>query len=379
MKNKRGISGIVVALILVLLALVAAGIIWAVVRNVVESGTEEVSLGKFLIDLEIEKAYIEGNNLVVNVKRNAGSGDLTAINFVISNDSGSEVIKQDTDLGEYEEKSFNLVPQNITNLSSIKEISVVPVYKSAADKETLGSITDTYKVGEEPLGEDDGGSEQLYCGDGICSPGENCSTCETDCGACANDTGTCGDGVCADEEDCSTCSDDCGICPAYCGDGWCDPDEDCLTCETDCGTCECTPAPDPTLSGICGTKECGNAENGTCGTVSCGTCGSGYYCNPTGQCVIETAVNSGVIYSVWPADAPKYFESEDLPKSSEGYSYIGYYVKFPGSTETGCIIVTYFDYLAQNDRSYIRLDRVASIVPSDNYEIWKTEEGCEGM
>ena len=70
---------------------------------------------------------------------------------------------------------------------------------------------------------------------------------------------------------------------------------------TDCGTCSlgfncdasgqcisssCTPALDPSLSGICGTQNCGisTATNGTCGTVDCGTCSVGFECT-IGQCV----------------------------------------------------------------------------------------------
>ncbi len=376
--SKRGISGIVVALILILLALVAAGIIWVVIRSTVSEGVEEVSLGKFLIDLNIERAYIEGNNLVVNVKRNPGAGDLIAINFVVSDDSETEVVRQDTDLNEYEGREFNFTLQNI-NLSSIKEISVVPVYVSGG-KETLGSITDTYNVGEESLEEIEG--------DGIGETGGTCTDEETQScpfqnGVCSGSLQTCTGGSWPGCD--YTPISEYELTEITCNDGLdndCDGNTD--TADSNCQISGCTPAPDPTLPGICGARECGNAENGTCGTVSCGDCqqlyGSVYICDTdTGQCVVETSVNSGIIYSVWPSDAPKYLESENLPKSSEGYNYIGYFVKFPGSAETGCIMITYFDYLAQNDRSYIRLDRVATIASPDNYEIWATQQGCEGV
>jgi len=49
----------------------------------------------------------------------------------------------------------------------------------------------------------------------------------------------CGNAVCEAGEDCSTCQDDCGACP-YCGDGACNGDENCDTCQIDCGYCpEC--------------------------------------------------------------------------------------------------------------------------------------------
>jgi hypothetical protein len=70
------------------------------------------------------------------------------------------------------------------------------------------------------------------CGNGICAPDENCSSCPKDCGACP----ACGDGVCAPGEDCSTCSADCGTC-SHCGNSHCSEDENCSTCPADCGVC----------------------------------------------------------------------------------------------------------------------------------------------
>ncbi len=45
----------------------------------------------------------------------------------------------------------------------------------------------------------------------------------------------CGDGKCSPPEDCNTCPQDCGKC---CGDGKCNPPEDCNTCPQDCGPCK---------------------------------------------------------------------------------------------------------------------------------------------
>ncbi len=87
------------------------------------------------------------------------------------------------------------------------------------------------------------------CGDGECETekGENCSTCEEDCGGPC-----CGNGNCDVElgETCSTCPEDCDVCKPVCGDGICDPDhpefpEDCTNCPEDCVDCP---------------EECGNGE-----------------------------------------------------------------------------------------------------------------------
>jgi hypothetical protein len=49
---------------------------------------------------------------------------------------------------------------------------------------------------------------------------------------------TCGNGVCEPGENCSTCARDCGTCPPVCGDNFCDTanTEDVSTCPQDCQT-----------------------------------------------------------------------------------------------------------------------------------------------
>lgn len=91
------------------------------------------------------------------------------------------------------------------------------------------------------------------CGDGVCSTGEDCISCYSDCGEC------CGDGSCLADETCSSCPSDCGLC---CGNGVCDaPVDTCGNCPEDCGQC-------------CGNGVCDTAEGEMCGTCSqdCGNC-----------------------------------------------------------------------------------------------------------
>lgn len=49
---------------------------------------------------------------------------------------------------------------------------------------------------------------------------------------------SCGDGACANGEDCASCEEDCGPCPV-CGDDVCEPNESCALCPEDCGACPC--------------------------------------------------------------------------------------------------------------------------------------------
>jgi len=85
-----------------------------------------------------------------------------------------------------------------------------------------------------------------YCGDGTCDPGESCSTCPGDCGACAAPPPPpprCGDAICNGGETCSSCPVDCGACaaPPTCSDGIQNQGETGVDCGGPCAACPPSP------------------------------------------------------------------------------------------------------------------------------------------
>ena len=75
----------------------------------------------------------------------------------------------------------------------------------------------------------DGTTVTCVDGDGICAVA--CVGMDTDCMT------TCGDGRCVGNagERCGNCASDCATTNDVCGNTICDPDEDSTSCETDCG------------------------------------------------------------------------------------------------------------------------------------------------
>jgi flagellin-like protein len=55
--DKRGISPVITTLIIILLALVAIGIVWIVIKNIVSEGTEGISLGRWGRRYKQDKFY----------------------------------------------------------------------------------------------------------------------------------------------------------------------------------------------------------------------------------------------------------------------------------------------------------------------------------
>lgn len=261
-KNHKGLSTIVVTLIIILISLVAVGIIWVVVRNVIQTGTEEMALGQFTLDAKIKdvSTYNSSNNVTLTVRRNAGAGEFTKINFLFSDGRDSEVITETVSLSQLEERRFyfHLTKLNVSKLISI---SIVPVLNQNG-KEIIGNVLDKYTVGS--------GQTSIIIPTG-CTPSLGCAALNYECGTNWQN-GSCGTFNC-EPPNCTT---------RY-GAGY--------TCNSSgrCALGGCTPL----INNYCSTQgyECGYWGNNTCsGNLSCGSCGSQATC-PSGTCVFILRIN----------------------------------------------------------------------------------------
>ena len=141
MKNKRGLSTIVVTLLMILLSLVAIGVVWVVVSNILKSGTQQASsgLGQLLVSIELQNVNMKSNGDVdIGVKRNVGAGGLTGINFIVSDGVNTKVIKKDTTLQELNSNTFTLTASELgSNFGLVKKVSIAPIIDS-----NTGSVVD---------------------------------------------------------------------------------------------------------------------------------------------------------------------------------------------------------------------------------------------
>ncbi len=148
LKNKKGLSTIVVVLIIISLALVMVGVLWKVVKNITQESSE-IELGEVTLDLDIKNVKIEdGNVTIVVLRKNSDEGEFVGINFIFSDGSDSEIIRENCSLQELEEKTFTFTLTKIKT-SSLKSVSVAPIYIKSSGKEFIGNIADSFDVTEE--------------------------------------------------------------------------------------------------------------------------------------------------------------------------------------------------------------------------------------
>lgn len=138
MINKRGLSLIVTSLIIVVLVLVAIGIVWVVVRNIIEGGVEQVDYNTKCLEVNIRATAVTNTgdtDYNITMTRTAGEDDIAGVKLVFFNEDGetSDVIGVDG---------------NIAPLATVT-------------KSVDGEIEDANKVELTPYFEDSSGNEKF--------------------------------------------------------------------------------------------------------------------------------------------------------------------------------------------------------------------------
>lgn len=324
MNNKRGLSAIAIALIIIFISLAIIGGIWFVVNDIIFESSRQIE-PEFLINLDITNAFEQGESIVIDVTRKLGAGELVKIKFILFDGENSEVVERESSLNEQESDRFFIIPSELT-ATEIETVSVTPIFMEN-ESEFSGDVTDTYNVGASG----EGGI------DGDCVP--ECKDYE-----CGNDY---------------ECGQSCGTCEIT---------ENCINHV--CVSLNCTPN---SQRETCGAWLCGTRINNCGAEVICGTCLPGQLC-PNGICTTITPINSGKVQETWPGESGIYFGSVNLPVD---ISYENYYIEFPDSEETDCLLIASYTFpTAGYLKSYIGFNFETLIKTGDNYQIWETIEEC---
>ena len=138
MKNKRGLSLVITTLIIILLVLVAIGIIWVVIRGIIEGGVEQVGISTKCLDIDVRATAVDcaGGDCNVTLTRKSGGEDIAGVKLIFSEAGG-------------ETNFVHPVPGNIATLAS----------KTETDIST--GLTTPNKIEVAVYFEDDSGNEQL--------------------------------------------------------------------------------------------------------------------------------------------------------------------------------------------------------------------------
>jgi len=145
MVNNRGLSAVITTLIIILLVIVAVGIIWVVVRNVIEEGTEQLDLGTRCLAVDTRATIVvntTGTTYDVTLHRSAGGDDIGGVKLVFFNS---------TDNSGVIDVSGNIVPlatdtSNVDGeVTDANKVQVTVYFTDASGNEQLCSQTNDFE------------------------------------------------------------------------------------------------------------------------------------------------------------------------------------------------------------------------------------------
>jgi len=132
-KQKKGLSTVVTTLIIILLVLVAVGIIWIVVRGVIETGTSEIDYGAkcFSTDVRATSAACAAT-CDVDLYRKRGSDEIGGVYLVFHEDGAGETSEPYDAAGDIGILStsplIGIAPVGITAVAGIDSVDVIAYY-----------------------------------------------------------------------------------------------------------------------------------------------------------------------------------------------------------------------------------------------------------
>ena len=146
--NKKGISTIIATIMMILFVLIAAGVVWGVIQNLLSDQSEEISSGLDRVTLVIVGSSVnlsESGKVSLIINREIGQGVLAKVKIILYNEDG-ESYAEDVDaitLTELGSKKFTI---NTGGLENINKIAIAPITTSESGKETIKGIVNTYKI-----------------------------------------------------------------------------------------------------------------------------------------------------------------------------------------------------------------------------------------
>ncbi|MCW8966839.1 MAG: LamG domain-containing protein [Candidatus Pacearchaeota archaeon] len=137
--KSRGMSQIITTVIMIGIVLVAVGVVWVVVQNIIGEGLQDVSLGSLKISMNIENVRVTDDGIDVRVKRNSGEANLVGLNFIVSDGEDTEVFEVETDMKELATQTFSLDYDGF-----VESVEVAPVLANDEGREKVYDSVNTY-------------------------------------------------------------------------------------------------------------------------------------------------------------------------------------------------------------------------------------------
>ena len=141
MRGKKGVSGIILTIIMIVLVLAAVVIIWGVITNLLETQSEQIDVSARCLDVNIQPTKItctglNGDVCEVTYKRSSSGDEIAGMKFVFTNDAGVTNFIYDVpgDVGLLETSTLTNIT---TGINSTTNVEIVAYFTDISGNEQL--------------------------------------------------------------------------------------------------------------------------------------------------------------------------------------------------------------------------------------------------
>jgi len=141
MQNKRGISGVILTILMIVLVLAAVVIIWGVITNLLKTQSEGISVNSKCLSVSIQATKLtcggaQSDICNVTVSRTSTGGAIAGIKLVFTNAAGGTNYIKDV-LGNVAPLETKTITNVTTGLANTDKVTVSAYFTDASGKEQL--------------------------------------------------------------------------------------------------------------------------------------------------------------------------------------------------------------------------------------------------
>ena len=146
MMNKRGLSAVVTNMIIIFLVVVAIGLVWTLVRGLLDKSTNEFGSELDCVDIKINAINVGCSDegiCSLTLKRNAGGGEIAGVKLIFEGSQGEDNFVWEVP-GNIENLGTKSVANIATGIDKVSEVSVaVYIYDNSGKTQLCKGITTT--------------------------------------------------------------------------------------------------------------------------------------------------------------------------------------------------------------------------------------------
>ena len=124
--KKRGLSGVVVSILLILLALIAIGVVWGLITTFMNKTTQGITITPFTDNVKIDDAKVGLLTAKIKITRTQGNANLTTLRFIFNDGTKTYQYDQTNNLPQQQEsKTYDFPLENGIKSGTLK---VIPIF-----------------------------------------------------------------------------------------------------------------------------------------------------------------------------------------------------------------------------------------------------------